>query len=348
MVRYFLAVRLCLLTAFLNCPVHGVTLNGIDVKKMLERFSETANSESPAQQTSDVGEHVDVVKALGNTRSPETTTDNVAISFLNVEEKIDFMNTDDEESDAKNKIQKIEGKKPGKKFAAIGNKNKEACLLAKKDWQQNEEKPEEDVQKLCKKLALDAYEIANISGEGKNTTCLCVLLKDTEGYVHKIVFHNTKGQLAPAMRTRASCLGYTARNARKGHAEAQFVSFLYTRACQESPPMQYTHIMGMGCSRKNCPHCASLLKFFLGKDYAVFHAYALESDKTKEEIRMEKKVIDGETRIQKTIPEQTIEIEAVHPGADTGFNPRNNYLLPENIQSVITQQTQALNSRPGS
>lgn len=175
------------------------------------------------------------------------------ISFANDGKKTNFIDTDDEELDTREKIQKIEDKRPGKKFAAIGNKSKEEGLLKQTDWKHSEKKPEENTQKLCEKLALDAYEIAHISEKSKNTTCLCVLLKDDTGYVHKMVFHSTKGQLAPEMRTRASKLGYTVRNVRKGHAEAQFVSFLLTRISQESPPMQYSHVMGMGCSRKTVP-----------------------------------------------------------------------------------------------
>jgi hypothetical protein len=82
-------------------------------------------------------------------------------------------------------------------------------------------------------MALDAYEIANIGGEGEHTTCLCVLLRDYKSCVQKIVFHNSKGQLAPTMRNKAGDLNYTVRNIRKGHAEAQFICFLLTRMNQK-------------------------------------------------------------------------------------------------------------------
>ena len=106
----------------------------------------------------------------------------------------------------------MEARKPGKKFAGIGNKSKEKCLLKQADWEYNKAIPQKNTQQLCEKLALNTYEIANSNGEGEYTTCLCVLLRDTKGCVHKIVFHSTKGQLVPKMRSKAADLNYTVRN----------------------------------------------------------------------------------------------------------------------------------------
>jgi len=217
-------------------------------------------------------------------------------------------------------------------------------LLKQEDWEYDETELRKNTQQLCSNLALDAYEIANISGQGEYITCLCVLLKDLEGYVHKIVFHNVKGQLASRMRARAGDLNYTVRSIRKGHAEAQFISFLLERMHQKMPPIQYSHVIGMGCSRKNCPHCASLLKFFLGTKYKYFHAYTCEEANKKQDVQITRILIDDKPAIEKKIPEQIDSVKARYPGSEIGPYPRNDYLLPDNIKAAILLLTQASNS----
>ena len=117
---------------------------------------------------------------------------------------------------------------------------------------------------------------------------------------------------------------------------------------QKSPPMEYSHIIGMGCSRKNCPHCASLLKFFLGIEYKNFHAYAYEEIGKKQEVQMTRRVIDGKPAIEKKTPEQIDCAKTKYPGSEIGPHPRKDYLLPDNIKAAIPQLTQTSNSRSGS
>ncbi len=50
---------------------------------------------------------------------------------------------------------------------------------------------------------------------------------------------------------------------------------------------------------------------------------------------MERKKIDGKTKIVTTIPEQIDHTEAVYPGFEIGNYSKNDYLLPENIQEVL-------------
>ncbi len=315
---------------------------------MLERFAGMAKTDTPAQQASDVKGHVDLAKILVDHSFLATFTEKVSISYAEGTKEENFPDTDDEKANPGAKINKIEAKKPGKKFAGIGNKSKKKCLLKQVDWEYDEAIPQKNTQQLSEKLALDAYEIANSSGEGKHTTCLCVLLRDTRGYVHKIVFHNTKGQLVPKMRSKAADLNYTVRNIRKGHAESQFVSFLFERTHQKNPPMEYSHIIGLGCSRKNCPHYASLLKFFLGTKYQNFHAYAYEEIGKKQEVKMTRRVIDGKSAIEKKIPEQIDCAKTKYPGSEIGPYPTNDYLLPDNIKAVIPQLAQTSNPHSSS
>ena len=43
---------------------------------------------------------------------------------------------------------------------------------------------------------------------------------------------------------------------------ASFLEFLLYRA--EKKEHAYTHVLGMGCSKKHCQECGALLKLFLG------------------------------------------------------------------------------------
>ena len=345
MSKYLRAGSLCLLISSLSYQACGCTLDGIDIQKMFSQIvqhsSGVAKAKSSVQQESKEKGGIDLAKVLGDSACPETVIAQVKVRLKGAKAGY-FTDTDEEKEKTEGKNKRIEEKTKKKKvprLAAMANKNRGECLLAQGDWKHNKESPEENTKQLCEYLALDAYEIANISGEGKDKTCLCVLLGDKKNRVHKIVFHNSSGQLAPTMRSKAGDLNYTARNLRKGHAEAQFVSFLLIRMKQKSPPLQYCHIIGMGCSRRNCPNCAVLLKFFLGKKYVNFHAYASEEKFTKEKIRMKRKEIDGKTKIVKTIPEQIDHIEAVYPGSEVGSYPKNDYLLPENILEVLEART---------
>ena len=114
------------------------------------------------------------------------------------------------------------------------------------------------------KLSRDALHIANAHHNSRTreaTTCLCVVLRDEEKRVKKLVFHNGTGQMLPSMRKEVNALAYGIRNAHLAHAEAQFIDFLLYRARQRTKEVknnnkpkhpQYTHILGMGCSRKHC------------------------------------------------------------------------------------------------
>ena len=346
--NHFRAINFFLLISYLNYPAYGCTLNGIDIQKTLstiiKQSSGVDKAKSSAQQ--DKKGEIGLVEILGDLEYRDTVLASVQVR-LDSAEAGDFYDTDEEKKGASRKRQTIQKmtmnkvvliSRPSRSLglAAKGNRDRERCLLTREDWQHNPELPEENTKQLCENLALDAYEIANITGEGEDYTCLCILLRDEKNYVHKVVFHNVRGQLPTKMREKYSDLSYSGKNLRGGHAEVQFISYLLMRMEQNKPPMAYDHIIGMGCSRKNCPNCAALLIFFLGKEYASFHAYASEEKCTGGNISMERKEIDGRTKIVKTIPEQIDHIEAMYPGSEIGNYSPNDYLLSEIIGKKLS------------
>ena len=133
----------------------------------------------------------------------------------------------------------------------------------------------------CRKLAEDAFRIANAHPNArtrKASTCLCVVLQDEEWGVRKLVAHNSINELQPSTRAKADELMYGIRNAYLTHAETWLIDFLLYRARQredkiknngEASHPRYTHILGMGCSRKHCRECDTLCKLFLGEDYTA-------------------------------------------------------------------------------
>lgn len=126
---------------------------------------------------------------------------------------------------------------------------------------------------LCTKLAQDACHIANTHTSAitrSATTCLCVVLRDEQNRAKKFVFHNGKERLHTTMAQKAQELNYAIRTGLQAHAEAVFIQFLLQRS--EQNEARYTHILGMGCSRRHCKECDCLFNLFLGKQYHLFTA----------------------------------------------------------------------------
>ena len=128
---------------------------------------------------------------------------------------------------------------------------------------------------LCTKLARDACHIAHADKNSftrNATTCLCVVLRDEYGNAKKVVFHNGKDKMGTTMAKKAQALQYGIRTGLQSHAEGEFVQFLLQRDRQNEE--RYTHILGMGCSRRHCRECDVLFQLFLGKGYHGFTAAA--------------------------------------------------------------------------
>jgi hypothetical protein len=118
------------------------------------------------------------------------------------------------------------------------------------------------------KLAQDAKII--LEGElnswtKSSTVIFCVVLRNKYGYCKKFVFHNGPNKLKKNMRDRAYHLNYEVIQANQSHSEIQFVQFLYKR--HKIRPGFYTHILGMGCSKKHCKECNCLMELLLIPNY---------------------------------------------------------------------------------
>lgn len=221
--------------------------------------------------------HLDELSA--DTYFPRVQSCKVTVSFEssdNSESGSEMTNTDLESVAREEGIENKYEVAPGKKtilFAlnAPPNKNdsKRAYLLRESEINVDEY----FTKKLCEKLARDACHMANAHTSAitrSATTCLCVVLRDTDGRAKKFVFHNGKEKMNTTMAQKAEALKYAIRTGYQAHAEAAFIQFLLQREQQNSE--RYTHILGMGCSRKHCKECDCLLKLFLGKQYPRFTA----------------------------------------------------------------------------
>jgi hypothetical protein len=121
---------------------------------------------------------------------------------------------------------------------------------------------------LPRKLSLDARIIldADQSERSKNSTAiLCVVLRDQSGCLKKFVFHNGQEAMSGPNRTMAHELGYDIIQAEQSHAEGQFLQFLHKR--NRERPGHYTHIVGMGCSKKHCAECNAFLELLIGPNF---------------------------------------------------------------------------------
>ncbi len=155
------------------------------------------------------------------------------------------------------------------------------------------------------------------------------------------------------MHGKAGSLGYGIRNAHLAHAKVQFIDFLIHRAQQRSNEEEvveqsdkakkpkYTHILGMGCSRKHCQECNALFQLFLGHDYAVLTA---AMDKLCSEPSMpniEECTQEDEANLRMTVPATIQNFKVVIQGDAIrgGGNRSANYRLSKNMQKAINMKS---------
>ena len=120
-----------------------------------------------------------------------------------------------------------------------------------------------DLQTLRNKLSIDACEIVNALPRQNqlHTTIVCVALKNQENQIKRFAFHNgDMGWLDQAYNT-AHEKHYHVIQAERAHAEGQFLQYLFQNA------NEYTHIVGIGCSRAYCTECDCLLKLLLDPNW---------------------------------------------------------------------------------
>jgi hypothetical protein len=199
---------------------------------------------------------------------------------------------------------------------------------------------------LCRKLAKDAFRIANTHKYARtreSTTCLCVVLKDKNKRAKKFVFHNGAAKMPPSMCDEAGKLGYATRTGYQAHAEAEFVEFLLHRNKQN--PERYTHMLGMGCSRQHCKECDCLLKLYLGADYHKFTA-AMKKEAPESEVAMpiiEELNQDEGDGVRIKVPEEARVFQVAYQKEAIQDKRYPNYRLSEDMQRAIQNKAGLLN-----
>jgi hypothetical protein len=230
------------------------------------------------------------------------------------------------------------------KFASKSSTDRSKILLQSSEVNYNQP-PAQITKNLCSKLAKDAFCIANTHKNARTreaTTCFCVVVRDSEKCPKKFFVHNSTGEMPLSMREKANNLAYGIRNAHLAHAEAQFVAFLIYRAkqrTQDKNKIQYTHILGMGCSKKYCQECNALCKLFLGNGYPKFTAAV---DKLNDEPSMPviKQLTHAyEADLQMAFPIQNFKVVLQEDAIRDGNNRSPNYRLSARIQAAIRHRS---------
>jgi hypothetical protein len=246
-------------------------LRGLNIEHLLVPNASNPGAAVPADE-----EYLDGM--LRSVTFPDAIIEEKVLTIL-TEHPTECSDTDESVEEARKDSQGI--RFPVSKFTS------EYVGYSSKIWLRSSEIRHEDqtlaqiTENLCRKLAKDAFCIANAHPNARtreSTTCLCVVLRDEEKRAKKLVFHNSNNKMQPRMRAKAEELMYGIRNAHIAHAEAQFIDFLLYRAKQRAAEIKregqtkhprYTHILGMGCSKKHCQECDTLCKLFLGEGYVA-------------------------------------------------------------------------------
>ena len=174
-----------------------------------------------------------------------------------------------------------------------------------------------------------ATKIVRGAGSGRaanQTTCFCVMLLDKHKRVKQLVFHNLKNYLPSAMHNTAVDMGIGMRGSENKHAEASFLEFLLYRA--EKKEHAYTHVLGMGCSKKHCQECDALLKLFLGSNYHVATSAAVGSSQKKSAFTVAPRSESGSNKAH-------FEIKYAKDAIRTTENPSKKLLLSDDLKKHI-------------
>jgi hypothetical protein len=269
------------------------------------------------------------------------------VTVILTEHLTEFSDTD-ESIEEEGKIQKGVGAS-FLKFTSKFSGDRSKIRLKPSEINQNQT-PGQITEDLCRKLAKDAFRIANAHHNARTreaTTCLCVVLRDEEQYAKRLVFHNSTDEMQPSLRAKANELMYGIRNAYLAHAEAQFIDFLLYRARQrdkerdtdQKKKAQYTHILGMGCSRKHCQECDALCKLFLGHEYLSFTAATEKLNDGQSMPCIEDLTQGRETHLHMTVPVQKSKIVFQGAAVRSGGQHSTNYRLSKSMQEAISDKS---------
>lgn len=336
--RYLHGLKLSLITWVLGLSTHGaeVNLSGLNIEQILSPSIIGSNIEVPENTV-----HLDVMLR----HYPFSTSiidDQVAANLI--EHPLALSDTDESTED------KIQNMSQGitVKFASKFSVDQSQVPLKASEIDHSQS-PDQIARDLCRKLAQDAFHIANAHKSARTreaTTCLCVVLRDGRKRAKKLVFHNSTGEMQASMRQKANDLGYGIRNAHLAHAEVQLIDFLAHRTQQRADEMtttgldtkpKYTHILGMGCSKKHCQECNIVCKLFLGKDYAKFTAAPEKADDEASMPVIEALGQEHKADLRMTIPATTQDFKIVwqKDAIRSGSSRSANYRLPGTMQQRI-------------
>ncbi len=338
MLRQLRILRFLLIIWVLGCHAYGieVELRGLNIEQILAPSATKSNVEVPENTT-----HFDVM--LQHYPFSASIIDEQVVVTM-PESPAQLSDTDQSIEEEK---QEMLGSLPIK-FASKFNVDQSQIPLKASEIDHSQP-PDQIIRDLCFKLSQDAFRIANAHKSARTreaTTRLCIILRDEEQCAKKLVFHNSTGEMQSSMRQKANDLGYGIRNAHLAHAEVQLIDFLVHRAQQRANEMEktgqavkprYTHILGMGCSRKHCQECNALCKLFLGKNYSQFTA-ATSKLKGHESIPVvEALAQEDEADLKMTIPAavQRFKVVTKEEAIRNGNNKSTNYRLTEKVQKCI-------------
>mmetsp|Transcript_23612 Transcript_23612/g.54959 ORF Transcript_23612/g.54959 Transcript_23612/m.54959 type:complete len:394 (-) Transcript_23612:207-1388(-) len=331
------ATLFCLLSTFTRA--WGIQVRGLDISQINTRLATDSS-------TATTGKHLE---EMLETITFPTSSINPSIEIIFSEERntpgsdTDFTNTDEEMVQNGSEENEIAAATQPIRFSlntyADGRNLKKVHLLGKYEFSKKLEKGVFSMN-LCKKLAEDAFRIANADSNVRargSTTCLCVVLRDKYQYAKKFVFHNGKNKMLKNMEKKATELCYAIKTSYQSHAEVALLQFLIQRS--QLSPNRYTHLLGMGCSRKHCKECDCLLRLYLGANYHLCTAAMQEETSSSQE-----KVVPIITTAKKgglrmEIPTKVTIFDAVHKQEAVGDKIYPKYYLPHFMKEDIKEKS---------
>jgi hypothetical protein len=252
-------------------------VQGISLAKLLET--------NPQKLTEDVtiDTKTSYIHAmLKNYPWPKNTIETTEVDMLDMDEV--YSDTDDsvssksEANKQKRFYQRTKNLKANNREGGTQFDNLEETYVKRTDIDLTNKQPVEITKTinsyLSEKATKIVWKVRNKKATDK-TTCLCVMLRDKSKRIKQLVFHNLEKYLPSAMHNTAVEMGIGMRGNERMHAEASFLEFLLYRANNEEHA--YTHVLGMGCSKKHCLECDALLKLFLGSNYKMITSAAIKS-----------------------------------------------------------------------
>ena len=189
--------------------VYGIEVHGLNITKIGAPLYSYSPSDSPKR-----ADYIDeILKDLFYNRmiwSHNVTVSLVERDISNPESGSELTNTDLESIGIEKEVVTESQKASSNKIFSFAlntppnrNDSRKENLLRDNEVNTDENK---FTKHLCKKLAKDALQIAHAHPNAitrSATTCLCVVLRDKDGYAKKFVFHNGKDKMSNTMEQKA-------------------------------------------------------------------------------------------------------------------------------------------------